>query len=77
MLRAVGLAVSLVVGIAAPAAANHSGHGAKGLAAAAQQGAAGRGDAALVAERTTPVQVTDGCERRTFVSARIPGGPAA
>jgi hypothetical protein len=60
MLRAVGWAVSLVVGLAAPAVANQSGHGAQGLAAAAQQGPATRGNATLVAERTTPVQVTGG-----------------
>ena len=60
MLRAVGLTVSLVVGIAAPAAANHSGHGGKGIAAAAQQDAAAPGNRPLVAERSTPVQVTNG-----------------
>jgi hypothetical protein len=54
MLRAVGWAVLLVVGTAAPAAAN--GHGAHGIAAAGQQGAAARGAGPLVAE---PVQVTN------------------
>src|SRR5262245_34598264 len=57
MLRAVGWAVLSVVGPAAPAAAN--GHGAQGPEAA-RDGAAARGDGAFVAERATPVQVTDG-----------------
>src|SRR5262245_25634396 len=57
MLRAVGWAVLLVVGTAAPAAAN--GHGAHGTAAA-RHGAAASGDGPFVAEHTTPVQVTDG-----------------
>ena len=60
MLRAVGWAVSLVVGLAAPAAANQTGHGAKGIAAAAQQGAATGGGAPSVAERTAPVQLING-----------------
>ena len=60
MLRAVGLTVSLVVGIAAPAAANHSGHGGKGIAAAAQQDAAAPGNRLPVVERSTPVQVPNG-----------------
>jgi hypothetical protein len=58
MLRAVGWAVLLVVGTAAPAAAN--GHGAHGIAAARQQGTATRGVRPFVAERTTPVQVING-----------------
>jgi hypothetical protein len=58
MLRAVGWAVLLVVGTAAPAAAN--GHGAHGIAAARQQDAVARGDGPFVAERTTPVQATNG-----------------
>lgn len=58
MLRAVGWAVLLVFGTAAPAAAN--GHGAHGIAAARQQGGAARGEGPFVAERTAPVQVTDG-----------------
>jgi hypothetical protein len=57
MLRAVGWAVLLVVGTAAPAAAN--GHGAHGIAAARQQGTVARGEWPFVAERTAPVQVTN------------------
>jgi hypothetical protein len=58
MLRAVGWAVLLVVGTAAPAAAN--GHGAHGIPAARQQGAVARGDGPFVADRTAPVQVING-----------------
>ena len=58
MLGYVGWAVLLVVGIAAPAAANHSGYGAKGSATAVQQNALDPGNGPLVAGRTTPVQVT-------------------
>jgi hypothetical protein len=57
MLRGVGWAVLLVVGTAAPAAAN--GHGPDGVAVAAQHGVAARGAGPFVAERTPPVQVTD------------------
>jgi hypothetical protein len=57
MLGAVRWAVLLIVGAAAPAAAN--GHGPDGLAVAAQHGAA-RSAGPFVAERTPPVQVTDG-----------------
>ena len=74
MLRAVGLTVSLVVGIAAPAAANHSGHGGKGIAAAAQQGAAAPGNRPSVAERSTPVQVTNGWSgAHLFLRASLAG----
>jgi hypothetical protein len=58
MLQAVRWAVLLVVGAAAPAAAN--GHGPDGIAVAAQHGGAARGAGPFVAERTPPVQVTDG-----------------
>jgi hypothetical protein len=58
MLRAIGWAVLLVVGAAVPATAN--GHGAHGIAATRQQGAAARADGPFVAGRTTPVQVING-----------------
>ena len=74
MLRAVGLTVSLVVGIAAPAAANHSGHGGKGIAAAAQQDAAAPGNRLPVVERSTPVQVTNGWSgAHLFLRASLAG----
>jgi hypothetical protein len=60
MLRAVGWAVLLVVGIAAPAAANHSGYSVTRSASAAQQSAPDLGNGPFVAGRTTPVPVTHG-----------------
>jgi hypothetical protein len=72
MLRAVGWAVLLVVGIAAPASANHSGHGAAGSATAVQQGAGDLGNGTFVAGRTTPVEVT-----HEWAGAQLSGGPMA
>jgi hypothetical protein len=72
MLWAVGWAVLLVVGIAAPAAANHSGYGAKGSATAVQQNAPDPGNGPLVAGRTTPVQVT-----HEWSGAQLLHGPIA
>jgi hypothetical protein len=72
MLRAVGWAVLLVVGVAAPAAANHSGHGAKGSATAAQQSAPDLGNGPFVAGRTTPVHATHG-----WSGAQLLRGPIA
>jgi hypothetical protein len=72
MLRAVGWAVLLVVGVAAPAAANHSGHGAKGRLTAAQQSAPGLGNGPFVVGRTTAVHVTQECS-----GAQLWRGPIA
>jgi hypothetical protein len=63
MLRAVGLAVSLVVGVAAPAAANHSGHDATGVAVTARQGAIIPGHRPPAAGQSTPAQLTTGWAR--------------